>query len=32
MGFFTTLRADRLVTEIRSSNNPQSPATQRTIN
>jgi len=31
MGFFTTLRADRLVTEIRSSNNPQSPATQKAI-
>jgi HEAT repeat protein/tRNA A-37 threonylcarbamoyl transferase component Bud32 len=31
MGFFTTLRADRLVTEIRSSQDPQSPATQKAI-
>src|SRR5262245_57852471 len=31
MGFFSNLRADRLVTEIRSSNNPQSPATQKAV-
>src|SRR5581483_11087361 len=31
MSFFTNLRADRLVTEIRSSNNPASPATQKAI-
>ena len=31
MGFFSNLRADRLVTEIRSSANPQSPATQKAI-
>jgi serine/threonine-protein kinase len=31
MSFFTNLRADRLVTEIRSSNDPQSPATQKAI-
>src|SRR5947207_1534715 len=31
MGFFNTLRADRLVTEIRSTSNPQSPATQKAI-
>lgn len=31
MGFFTNLRADRLITEIRSSTDPQSPATQKAI-
>ncbi|MGH8306375.1 MAG: HEAT repeat domain-containing protein, partial [Steroidobacteraceae bacterium] len=31
MSFFTNLRADRLVTEIRSSNDPASPATQKAI-
>src|SRR5262245_36696925 len=31
MGFFTNLRADRLVTEVRSSNNPASPATQKAV-
>jgi eukaryotic-like serine/threonine-protein kinase len=31
MAFFTNLRADRLVTEIRSSPDPTSPATQRAI-
>ena len=31
MSFFTNLRADRLVTEIRSSTDPASPATQKTI-
>ncbi len=31
MSFFTNLRADRLVTEIRSSTNPASPATQKAI-
>ena len=31
MGFFTNLRADRLVTEIRSSSSLQSPATQKAI-
>src|SRR5882757_8248290 len=31
MSFFTNLRADRLVTEIRSSSDPASPATQKTI-
>ncbi len=31
MSFFTNLRADRLVTEIRSSNNPASPATQKAV-
>jgi eukaryotic-like serine/threonine-protein kinase len=31
MGFFSNLRADRLVTEIRSSTNPQSPATQKAV-
>ncbi|MGH8139071.1 MAG: HEAT repeat domain-containing protein [Steroidobacteraceae bacterium] len=31
MSFFTNLRADRLVTEIRSSNDPASPAMQRAV-
>jgi HEAT repeat protein/tRNA A-37 threonylcarbamoyl transferase component Bud32 len=31
MSFFTNLRADRLVTEIRSSQNPHSPATQKAV-
>jgi len=31
MSFFTNLRADRLVTEIRSSTNASSPATQRAV-
>jgi HEAT repeat protein/tRNA A-37 threonylcarbamoyl transferase component Bud32 len=31
MSFFTNLRADRLVTEIRSSTDPNSPATQKAI-
>jgi serine/threonine-protein kinase len=31
MSFFTNLRADRLVTEIRTSTNPASPATQKAI-
>jgi eukaryotic-like serine/threonine-protein kinase len=31
MNFFTNLRADRLVTEIRSTTNPSSPATQKAI-
>ncbi|MFO7275976.1 MAG: HEAT repeat domain-containing protein [Pseudomonadota bacterium] len=31
MSFFTSLRADRLVTEIRSSADPSSPATQKAI-
>jgi len=31
MSFFTNLRADRLVTEIRSSNDPNSPATQKAV-
>jgi HEAT repeat protein len=31
MSFFTNLRADRLVTEIRSATDPASPATQKTI-
>jgi len=31
MSFFTNLRADRLVTEIRSATDPTSPATQKTI-
>jgi HEAT repeat protein/tRNA A-37 threonylcarbamoyl transferase component Bud32 len=31
MSFFTNLRADRLVTEIRSSNDPASPATKKAI-
>ena len=31
MSFFTNLRADRLVTEIRSSASPNSPATQKAI-
>ncbi len=31
MSFFTNLRADRLVTEIRSSNDPASPARQKAI-
>ena len=31
MSFFTNLRADRLVTEIRSSNNTTSPATQKAV-
>ena len=31
MSFFSNLRADRLVSEIRSSNDPQSPATQKAI-
>jgi eukaryotic-like serine/threonine-protein kinase len=31
MGFFTNFRADRLVTEIRSSSNSASPATQRAV-
>jgi HEAT repeat protein/tRNA A-37 threonylcarbamoyl transferase component Bud32 len=31
MSFFTNLRADRLVTEIRSSNDPASPATKKAV-
>src|SRR5947207_14134558 len=31
MSFFTNVRADRLVTEIRSSNDPNSAATQKAI-
>jgi HEAT repeat protein/tRNA A-37 threonylcarbamoyl transferase component Bud32 len=31
MSFFTNFRADRLITEIRSSTNPASPATQRAV-
>jgi HEAT repeat protein len=31
MSFFTNLRADRLVTEIRTSSNPSSPATQKAV-
>src|SRR5215475_14813689 len=31
MSFFANLRADRLVTEIRSSSDPQSPATQKAV-
>ena len=31
MSFFTNLRADRLVTEIRTSTNPASPATQKAV-
>jgi serine/threonine-protein kinase len=31
MSFFTNLRADRLVTEIRAATDPTSPATQKTI-
>jgi HEAT repeat protein/tRNA A-37 threonylcarbamoyl transferase component Bud32 len=31
MSFFTNLRADRLVTEIRSSNDPADPATQKAV-
>ena len=31
MSFFTNLRADRLVTEIRSSNDPTGAATQKAI-
>jgi len=31
MSFFTNLRADRLVTEIRSSTDPGSPATQKAV-
>src|SRR6202166_540914 len=31
MSFFTNLRADRLVTEIRAASDPASPATQKTI-
>lgn len=31
MSFFSNLRADRLVTEIRSSNDPSGPATQKAI-
>ena len=31
MRFFSNLRADRLITEIRSSNDPASPATQKAI-
>jgi serine/threonine-protein kinase len=31
MSFFTNLRADRLVTEIRSSTDPTSPATQKAV-
>src|ERR1700680_420991 len=31
MSFFTNLRADRLVTEIRSSTDPASPSTQKAI-
>jgi len=31
MSFFTNLRADRLVTEIRSATDPSSPATQKSI-
>src|ERR1700732_5293151 len=31
MSFFTNLRADRLVTEIRSATDPASPATQKAI-
>jgi serine/threonine-protein kinase len=31
MSFFTNLRADRLITEIRSSTDPSSPATQKAV-
>src|ERR1700680_2279498 len=31
MSFFTNFRADRLITEIRSSTNPASPATQKAV-
>lgn len=31
MGFFSNLRADRLITEIRSSTDPANPATQKAI-
>jgi serine/threonine-protein kinase len=31
MSFFTNMRADRLVTEIRTSNNPGGPATQKAV-
>jgi eukaryotic-like serine/threonine-protein kinase len=31
MSFFTNLRADRLVTEIRTSSDPSSPATQKAV-
>src|SRR3984885_8605100 len=31
MSFFTNFRADRLITEIRSSSNPASPATQKAV-
>src|SRR5579872_2042443 len=31
MSFFTNLRADRLITEIRSTNDPSSPATQKAV-
>ncbi|HET9390605.1 MAG TPA: HEAT repeat domain-containing protein [Steroidobacteraceae bacterium] len=31
MSFFTNLRADRLITELRSTNDPQSPATQKAV-
>ncbi|HEY4772010.1 MAG TPA: HEAT repeat domain-containing protein [Steroidobacteraceae bacterium] len=31
MSFFTNFRADRLITEIRSTTNPASPATQRAV-
>src|SRR5471032_2014480 len=31
MSFFTNLRADRLITEIRSSTNPASPGTQKAV-
>ena len=31
MSFFTNLRADRLITEIRSATDPSSPATQKAV-
>jgi hypothetical protein len=31
MSFFTNFRADRVITEIRSSTNPASPATQKAV-
>ena len=31
MSFFSNLRADRLVTEVRSSNNPADPSTQKAV-
>src|SRR6201984_2700479 len=31
MSFFTNLRADRLITEIRSATDPTSPATQKAV-